>query len=165
MFSPFAPLTLPLLEAFIKAGRKYFVRQTYLRGRQLVHENIKGYFIFSHYPDIAQAQHHLGAIAHDPNIFLYDWEKPGDQQKLLIAAGQPTGYQIYSSVFEKDWQKLLTPALREKVSKYINYSLDWKPGRGETVDFQIFASYGELYAKLKLRKQEVRIKLELIEKL
>ena len=41
------------------------------------------------------------------------------------------------------------------VKKYIDYTLHWKPGRGETVDFNIYASYGELYAKLKLRSHEV----------
>lgn len=68
-------------------------------------------------------------------------------------------------MFEKDWQKLITDHLKGKVKKYIDYSLGWRPGRGETVDFQVFSNYGELYAKLKLRSQEVRVKLELIEKL
>lgn len=159
------PLTRQLLDAFVKAGKKYFVRQAYSRGKELLDEGVKGCFIFTHYSEAGQAEHHLGAIAHDPNRYLYNWDKPEDQNKLLIAAGKPDGYKIYSSVFEKDWQKQITLLLKTKVKKYIDYSLDWKPGRGETVDFQIFTNYGELYAKLKLRTQEVRVKLEVIEKL
>lgn len=165
MFNPFVPLTRPLLEAFVKAGKRYFVRQTYVRGKELLDEGVKGCFIFTHYSEAGQAEHHLGAIAHDPNRYLYNWDEPKDQQKLLVAACNPTGYKIYSSVFDKDWQKQITLPLKTKVKKYIDFSLGWKPGRGETVDFQIFSNYGELYAKLKLRTQEVRVKLELIEKL
>jgi hypothetical protein len=165
MFNPFVPLSGPLLQAFVMAGRKYFIRQTYAMPKDLPREGLKGWFIFSHYTDVAQAQHHFGAIEHDPYRLLYDWNKPGDQQKLWIAAGKPEGYIIYSSLFEKDWQKHLNAPLKAKVKKYIDYSLGWKPGRGETVNFEIFASYGELYAKLKLRRQEVRVKLVLIENL
>ncbi|MEO5998861.1 MAG: hypothetical protein ABIN89_18970 [Chitinophagaceae bacterium] len=163
MFNPFSTLSVPLLDAFVKSGKKYFVRQTFTRGKSLLDEGVKGYFIFTHYSEIGHAQHHLGAIEHDPNRFLYEWDNQEHQQKLIIAAGTPPGYKIYSSVFEKDWQKWLTVHLKDKVKKYIDYRLGWKPGGGETVDFQIYSNYGDLYAKLKLRSQEVRVKLELIE--
>ncbi len=102
MFNPLVPLTRPLLEAFVKAGKKYFVRQTYIRGKELLDENVKGYFIFTHYSEIGQAEHHLSAIGQDRSRFLYDWEKSEHQEKLLIAAGKPAGYKIYSSIVEKD---------------------------------------------------------------
>ncbi|MEJ7766740.1 MAG: hypothetical protein WKF89_02940 [Chitinophagaceae bacterium] len=163
MLNPFSSLTKPLLEAFVKAGKKYFVRQTFSRGKSRLDQPIKGYFIFTHYADIAHAQHHFGAIEHDPHRFLYEWDKPGHKEKLLIAADSPPGFKIYSSLFEKDWQVHLSGILKENVKRYIDNNLHWKPGGSETVDFQVYNNYGELYAKLKLRSQEVRLKLEEIE--
>ncbi len=165
MFKPFAPLSRVLLEAFIKSGKRYYVRQTFRRGKNMPGEAMKGCFIFTHYGEIGHAQHHLGAISEDHNRFLYEWDNPDHRQRLITAAGPPGGYKIYSSVFEKDWQKWITVPLKEKVKKFIDYKLIWKPGRGDTVGFEIYVHYGELYAKLKLRTQEVRVKLEDIEKL
>ncbi|MEJ7740461.1 MAG: hypothetical protein WKF97_23840 [Chitinophagaceae bacterium] len=165
MFNPFSPLSKPLLDAFVKAGKKYFVRQTYNRARDHFDQGIKGCFIFTHYAEIGHAQHHYGAISQDPNKFLYEWDNPEHQSKLNIAASKPSGYKIYATVFQRDWEKTITNQLKEKVRKYIDYKLGWKPGRGETVAFTIYVSYGELYAKLKLRAQEVRVKLEDIENL
>jgi hypothetical protein len=165
MYNPFALFTRPLLDAFIKAGQRYFVRQTYPRGKAPLEEGVNGYFVFSHYKDIAFANYHMSAINHDAAKFLYDWDNPEHKEKLLIAAGKPSGYKIYSILLEKDWQKTSTLLLKDKVKKYIDYNLGWRPGRNETVDFQLFVNYGELFAKLKLRTQEVRVKLEVIEKL
>lgn len=165
MINPFSPLSRPLLDAFIKSGKKYFVRQTYTRCRNLLEDGLKGCFIFTHYAEIGHAQHHIGAISEDSGRFLYEWDNKEHQQRLIVSAGSPAGYKIYSSVFEKDWQKWITMPLKDKVKKYIDDTLHWKPGGGETVDFQIYINYGELYAKLKLRAQEVRIKLEVIENL
>jgi hypothetical protein len=163
MFNPFAPLSKPLLDAFIRSGKKYFVRQTYTRAVGHFDEPVKGCFIFTHYAEIGHAQHHLGAISEDANRFMYNWDDYSHRQKLIIAAGAPAGYRVYSSVFERDWEKQISSRFKERVQKFIDYSLGWKPGRGETVDFNIYVNYGELYAKLKLRSQEVRIKLEAIE--
>ena len=65
MFNPFSPLSTRLEDAFVKAGKKYFVRQTYTRPSGHFDEGIKGYFIFTHYAEIGHAQHHLGAISED----------------------------------------------------------------------------------------------------
>lgn len=165
MFNPFAPLSRALLDAFIKSGKNYFVRQTFPRGKGLLEPPVKGSFILTHYAEIGHAQHHLGAISQDPNRFMYEWASTTHQQLLITAAGSPEGYKIYSSVFEKDWQQRITAPVKEQIKKYIDHTLGWKPGKGETVNFDIYVNYGELYAKLKLRSQEVRLKLEHIEKL
>lgn len=51
---------------------QYFVRSTYLRAKNLTDENIKGYFMISHYHDKAGAERHYNAIRNDLNRFLYD---------------------------------------------------------------------------------------------
>ena len=165
MFNPFCLFSNVLLEGFVRAGKKYFVRQTFTRYEDHFDEGIKGYFIFTHYAEAGHAEHHLGAISEDRNRFLYEWENADHQRKLIIASRQPVGYKIYSSVFQKDWQTYLTNPLKQKVRNYINLKLGWNPSRGETLSFEIYANYGELYAQLKLGRQEVRVKLEDIENL
>ena len=162
MLNPFAPLSKPLLDAFVKAGKKYFVRQSFPRAKDHFDECIKGYFIFTHYAEIGHAQHHLGAISQDPHRSLYEWDNPQHQLKLYVAAGQPAGYKVYSAVFIKDWEKLVN-SMKEKAKDYIETKVRWRPGAGDHVDINIYVHYGELYAKLKLRGQEVRVKLEEIE--
>ena len=163
MLNPFVLLSDQLLDAFIKAGKKYFVRQGYNRWQERLNENIKGYYVISHYSEIGHAQHHLCAISQDPHRFLYDWGNPEHQEKLRIAGSQPEGYKIYTTLFRHDWQKQVTNALKQKLRNYIDCKLGWSPTARETVGFEIYANYGELYARLKLRSQEIRVKLEDIE--
>ncbi len=162
MINPFAPLSKALLDAIVSRGKKYFVRQSFPRGHDHFDEGINGYFIFTHYSDIAHAQHHMMAIGHDSYKYLYEWDNPEHQQKLYVAASQPAGYKVYSAVFIKDWEKLVS-GTRAKAKDFIETKVRWRPGRGDNVDISIYARYGELYARLKLRGQEVRVKLEEIE--
>lgn len=108
------------------------------------------------------AQHHLGAISQDHYWFLYEWGNPDHQQKLYIATSQPAGYKVYSAVFIKDWEKLVSTT-KAKAKDFIETKIRWKPGRGDNVDNSVYVNYGELYAQLKLRGHEVRVKLEEIE--
>ena len=163
MFNPFALLSKPLLDAFVQSGKKFFVRQQFDRARDHFHEDVKGYFIITHYAEKGHAEHHYGAISEDPFRFLYDWQDADHQNKLRIASSQPTGYKIYSSVFNHDWQKHITNPLKQKFRNYVEGKLGWNPAVVETVGFDIYVNYGELYARLKLRTQEVRVKLEEIE--
>lgn len=163
MLNPFALLTVPLLQAFVNSGKKYFIRQSFNRARDHFDEGMKGYFIISHYGEKGHAEHHLGAISEDRYRFMYDWENMDHRRKLLTAAAQPQGYRIYASVFNQDWEKYLTNPLKQKLRNYVESKLHWKPSVAETVGFDIYVNYGELYARLKLRNQEVRVKLAEIE--
>lgn len=163
MFNPFALLTTPLLQAFAESGKKFFVRQTFTRAKDHFHDQIKGYFIISHYAEKGHAEHHFGAISEDPYKFMYEWENAEHRKKLLTASKQPEGFKIYASVFNKDWERHLTNPLKQKLRYYVEGKLGWKPSVAETVQFDVYVNYGEVYAKLKLRSQEVRIKLEEIE--
>src|SRR5688572_15583141 len=107
MFNPFAPLTGRLLEAFVKAGEAYFVRQTFKRGK-VPFEEIKGSYLITQHSSLPSAQAHFGALDHDPNRYLYDWTKEGDRNKLIIAANNPEGYRIYAGVFLQDWERHIT---------------------------------------------------------
>src|SRR4028118_1877158 len=127
MISPFAPFGKPLLDAFIHAGCRYFIRQSFPRGKRPLEEGIKGCFIITHYADIAHAQHHLLAIREDPHAFLYEWDNAAHQYKLLTAADRPPGFKIYSSVFRRDWEKLFRRGLTEKARAFIEARVGWAP--------------------------------------
>ena len=161
--NPFSLLSRPLLEAFVASGKKFFVRQSFNRPRGNADHRVKAHFILTHYAEKGHAEHHYGAISEDPYKYLYIWEDPDHRRKLFLAAEQPAGYRIYASVFNKDWEKHITVDLKQKLRKYVESKLGWKPSVAERVVFDIYVNYGELYAKLKLRSQEVRVKLEEIE--
>jgi hypothetical protein len=165
MFNPFALFSNALLLAFVRSGKKYFVRQTFTRANDDFENDVKGCFIITHYAEAGHAEHHVGAISHDPNRFLYQWDNPEHQKKLIVASHQPAGYKVYSSVFVKDWQTRISNPVKQNLRNYIHGKLGWNPLNGERLSFDIYANYGELYAQIKLRGQEVRIKLEDIENL
>lgn len=162
MFNPFTLFSPELLAAFIKAERTYFVRQEFPRGIR-DEENIR-VFLFSHYPDIAFAKEHYGAIAHDSSRKLYNWADEQDREKLLIAASQPTGYKIFSSLVVPDWKERAERLLTQQVRRFVSGKLEWHPRRSEKVTFDLFIQFGDLYARLYLRNEELRVKLEEIEK-
>jgi hypothetical protein len=164
MFNPLAPWNEAALEGFIKAGMRYFVRQTFNRAKNPFDENIKGYFLFCHYQDYAPAKEHFDAITDDPNRFLYDWEEPEHRAKLQIAASHSPGYKLYTNTFMPKWEQHLTPRIKQKIRAYMTLK-GWKPRREEGVQVSFFPHFGEVMINLKFGRQQLRVKFEDIEKL
>jgi hypothetical protein len=164
MFNPFYPFTAALLDAFVKQGNTYFVRQTFKRGINTLAEDIKGAYLISHYDDLNKAQTHFDALASDPNRFLYDWKNEEHQQKLKIAATGPAGYKVYSGVFEKNWERHITERIKKGIRFYVA-SLGWQPSRSEGLNTGFYQTFGELYIILKCKGREVKVKFEDIETL
>jgi hypothetical protein len=163
MFNPFYLLNTDLLHSFIDNGKKFFVRQTY-NGIIRTGDRTERQFIFSHYPNISLALDHFGAIENDRFRYVYDWNNEEHRKRLLIAASQPVGFKIWSAVFIKDWEKLITKEIEEKVRKYIK-SIGWTPLRNDIIKPLYYLYYGHLYIELKFRTNVVRIKFEEIEKM
>lgn len=160
MFHPFSPLSKDLLDAFIRSGKKYFVRQAFtLSGKGPDRE-----FMLTHYPDVAFAQEHMGAIEHDPYRQLYRWDVEEHRRRLIIAAGQPSGFAVWAAVFRKDWERGITMEVEGLVRAYIK-AIGWKPARADEVTPQYFLHYGSLYLLLKLGSKQVRVKFDDILKL
>lgn len=70
---------------------------------------------------------------------------------------------MYANVFEKNWLRHITNRLKFKVRRYIDNTLQWHPANSDTVAFRFYSQFGETHAAIKLRNQEVRLKLEDIE--
>lgn len=163
MFNPYCIFTKELLDAFEKSGKRYFVRQTFKRGIDHFNTDIKAYFLVCHYDNLDDALAHFNAIAGDGNRFLYDRQIPEHRSRLYVAAQHPRGFKVYANVFEKNWLRHITNRLKYKVRRYVDNTLQWRPANSETVDCQFYSHFGETHALIKLRNQEVRLKLEDIE--
>jgi hypothetical protein len=164
MFNPFYPFTKQLLEGFLKYNKKYFVRQSFERGRNILDESIKEYFLVTHYGNLTTAMDHFGAISHDPRRFLYDWNNPEHREKLLVAASNPNGYKIFASVLKPEYEKGTAKQLKNKLRTYIN-KIGWYPKRDEGVSSNYELQFGELYIRLKYAGREAKVKFEEIENL
>ena len=164
MFNPFYLFTSELLLKLTEHGKIFFVRQTFLRAKDPFDENTKGHFLISHYNNLTTAMDHYGAISYDGNRFLYDWTKEEHRDKLIVAASQPKGYKIYSTVFKPDWEKHITGRMKDKMRMYVK-KLGWKPlpGEGLTTNYEL--QFGELYIRLRYGTREAKIKFEEIEKM
>lgn len=165
MFNPLYPFTKDVLDQTVKRGCRYFVRNTYLQAFDHFNECIEGYFLFSHYDDPSKAEAHFNSIGNDPHRFLYEWDKPAHRERLMMAAGNPKGYRIYSTYFFPDYKKKITKNLKDKINKYMYRHTDWKPGSGETVNIDFYLQFGLLYLTMKYAGQELKIKFADIETL
>ena len=164
MFNPTYPFTKKVLEATVKGGSIYFVRNTYNQPFDHFNDSIKGYFIITNYKDISKAEAHYNSISKDSNRFLYDFNNEEHKNKLYKAAAQPEGYKIYSVYFLPNYKDLITARIKEKINKYMYRRTNWKPGRGETVNLEFYIQFGALYATMSYNGQKEKVKFEDIEK-
>lgn len=163
MFNPVYPFTMAVLEATIKRGCLYFVRNTYPQAVHHFDENIKGYYIFSHYNGRSKAEAHYNSIGQDAGRFLYHWENPEQQERLKKAASNPAGYSNYSTYFLPDYKNKITNPLKDKISRYMYRHTDWKPGGGEIVNIDFFLEFGCLYITMNYAGKTEKVKFEDIE--
>ena len=164
MFNPFYPFTDQLLTAFVKQGKKYFVRQTFNRGKLHTDENVKAYLLFSHYDHLNTAMDHFGAISYDPRRFLYSWDDPVHREKLKYAASGLVDYRIYSTVLKPDWERPVNSRVKDQLRLYIK-KMGWNPRRDEGVLTNYEIQFGELYIRIKYAGREAKVKFEEIEKI
>jgi CRISPR/Cas system-associated protein Cas10 (large subunit of type III CRISPR-Cas system) len=162
MHNPFVLLSAKLLDSLIKAGNTHFVRQTYPRGKNELHDHVRAAFLITHYTNDYRAQTHYEVLANDPHRFLYTISDPEHLKKLNMAALQPLGYKIYSPLMQEPWKP--SSEMTASIRKYISEKVNWTPGRNNAVKADLFTQFGELFITLKYGNHEVKVKLEEIEK-
>ena len=161
MHNPFVLLSAKLLDSLIKAGNTHFVRQTYKRGKDELHDHIRAAFLITHYTEATRAQTHYDALPGDPNRFLYDIADPVHAEKLAIAANQPLGFKIFSPLMQQPWKP--TAEIAAQIRTYISEKMNWTPGRNDTVKADLFTQFGELFINLKYGNHEIKVPLVDIE--
>lgn len=146
-----------LIDALKYSGFKFYVRQYYYRGNK---DSDKGYLL-SHYRTREEAQRHFDTIAHDPSRYIYDVEVEEDLKKLKIAASQPPGYKIFTSLFA--FEKWSVPEeIRDKLEYYIRHRTSFKSGRKE-IQTKPIMLLGEVYLEIKQGKEIIKVSLFEIE--
>jgi hypothetical protein len=164
MYNPFPLLTPDLLKDQLAKGKRYFVRQTFLRGMDT---RLKAAFLLRAYPaeEKENAGQHLAAIPRDVNAFLYDAALPEYLEKLRIAATQPFGYKIYYAAKKGlDWKP---PAVyQEKIKHYIRlHHADWQTNRGGgKIEVGLYEEFGELFLKFNSGAEQETVPFDDIEK-
>ncbi len=160
-FNPFYPFTPDLLDAFVAAGKIFFVRQQFARG---CYDPVQQgrCFLFSHYDSLTTAMDHFGAISYDRYRYLYCWENAEHRIRLKTAAAGPEGYLVFASVLKPGWDRPVDGVLKKKLRAYIE-KLGWKPGRDEGVRTNYEMQFGELYIRIKYGGREAKVKFEEIE--
>ena len=163
-FNPFYPFTKKLLTALEEEGNKYFVRQSFERGKNRLQPEIKSSFLITHYMGIEPAMEHYDSLSADHFSFLYDTDNSDHKKKLEIAASQPEGYSVFANVFQADWQKRISDQLMKKIRYYIGQKLKWKPERNDNLKLNLFMDKGILSVKIMLNGKEAIAKFDDIEK-
>lgn len=157
MHNPFVLYSEKLLTALLKAGHQYFVRQQYTRGLPEGDAVTKGSFLITHYNQLNKARIHFEALPNNGNRFLYFATNSDHLQRLTRAAVQPSGYRIYAPLLMEEWQP---PAgLHEKIRRYINSNLPWKPRASDNVRTNLFVEFGDLFLTLSLRGYQEKVPL------
>lgn len=161
MFNPLYPFTEQVLQATVRRGGLWFVRNSLDIGEELTG---KGYLI-THYNDQARAETHYNIIGHDTYRFLYNWADKQGQERLKFAATQPEGYKIFSSYFYPDYKKKISKVYKEKINRYMYTHTVWKPSGSDTVHVDLYLQFGIMYLHLKYEGEELKIKFADIERI
>ncbi|HVB02915.1 MAG TPA: hypothetical protein VNE41_04265 [Chitinophagaceae bacterium] len=161
MYNPLILLGSNLLEAFIRCGHEHFVRQSYPRGKNPGDKEIKAAFLISHYAEFHKALAHYRAMEGDRWRYLYNVQNAYDREKLFTAAGQPSGYQVYANILEKDW--VPSREMGERIRKYLDINLGWNLSRYDEVRVKLFSEFGQLFLTLTCPHSEAKVPLADVE--
>lgn len=163
MFNPCYPFTTALFQAMLSKGIIYYVRSTFVRGLTSDMKMKSNSFLISHYHDAAAAERHYQVIAKDPFRFLYDIRNPIHLKKLSLAASQPAGYHIYSTLLKPGIEKEISLKYREHTKRYLEKHTHWDlKGRLHLTPLLYF-QLGVLYASIHFRGGHIKLTFEDIE--
>ncbi|HYF30775.1 MAG TPA: hypothetical protein VD993_06625 [Chitinophagaceae bacterium] len=164
MYNPFPLLTESILNNRVWRGKRYFVRQSFLRGFS---PGLKASFLLRAYAatEREQALTHMAFIAHDAYAYLYDASNPAHFAKLQVAASQPAGYRIYYAGKEvPHWNP--SNEYDFKIRRYIlSRHPRWWTQRGRnSIHVGLCEEWGELLLKLSFENEQEIIPFDEIEK-
>jgi len=164
MYNPLPLLSTGLLEDELKKGKRWFVRQTYVRGMTA---SLRASIMIRSYPaeEEATAREHLKAIEKDKHAFLYDASLQEHRDRLAIAARQPTGYRVfYAARKGVEWRP--PDNYQQKMRHYIRtHHPAWIPQKaGEKIEIGLFEEFGQFFLKFTYDGEDDTISFDLIEK-
>jgi hypothetical protein len=96
----------------------------------------------------------------DPGREIFFTDRPADMtriKELLCTA------PVFMMLKIKNAEIKARKVLDKKLKAFIEYKLNWHPSRQDEVLFSLDVQFGEVYAKLKFRSKEIKVKLAEIE--
>src|ERR1700754_1586613 len=151
MYNPLPILTPSILENGLRMGKRWLVRQSYLRGMET---GLKANLTLRSYTPEEQetAESHLATIKKDKMAFLYDATLPEHLERLKTAAKQPEGYKtFYIGTKKIEWNP--PSEYKEKVRHYIRRHHS-SESKGKKIIVELHEKYGELLLKFKYNNKE-----------
>ncbi len=167
MFNPFEPFNGRMIDAFRKNGKRFLVSQTYPRGKDLLTEDQRQPLLFSHYEDQSKAQIHLSALRGDRYAAVIDLENEKHREKIMEMLLENSRYWVFSTLIKsmEIVEERLNTRFRQNMRRYIDQNTTWRIPANETVLPVLDIAFGELFLILKYRRNQIRIKLEELEKI
>jgi len=151
MFNPLQPFEERFIAMFRRKGVKAFVRQTYSRGDG---------FVLIHFENLLAAQQYYDVVKADPARELILLNISGEERLRELLRKE----KIYTMLKIKDAEFKVKKLLEKRIRYFIDHKLGWNPSRNDDVQFSLDVQFGEVYAKLKFRAKEIKVKLADIEK-
>jgi hypothetical protein len=62
-----------------------------------------------------------------------------------------------------DWKERAEGSLKVQVRNYMQRKNLWHPGRKDEVSFELYPHFGEVFVRMRFRKQEIKVSLTEIE--
>jgi hypothetical protein len=157
MFNPLRAFEPKYLEAFRKKGVKAFVKQTYKRGGS---GGSADAILLMHFESLLAAQQYYDVIKYDLGRELLLMESADDVARINTLL---TTMPVFMTLTAPDANERARKVLDKRLKAFIEHKLNWRPGRSDEVIFDLDIQYAEIYAKLKFRSKEIKVKLEDIE--
>jgi hypothetical protein len=159
MFNPLHPFELKYLQAFIDKGVVAFVKQGFQRGKNNLYPGVNTYVLI-HFEKPLAAQQYYDVLKEDPARELLFLNNANDfnRVKELILTGT-----CYMMLKVKGAEEKAKKILDKKIKVFIEKKLGWHPSGQEEILFNLDVQFGEVYAKLKFRSKEIKVKLAEIE--
>jgi hypothetical protein len=165
MFNPFEIFRESLTDAFLQAGKRYLVSQTFRAAAGEAMAEGKETILLTHYDELARAQIHFSAVKTDRYAAIIDLCNQKHLEKIRQMLDPGSRYLVYSSLISSraGVERSLNARLGPNMRRFINRNTKWKIGADETIRPQVDLAFGELYIILKYRNQQVRFKLAELE--
>ena len=166
MFNPFEKLNSRIIQAFGREGKSFLVSQTFNRGLDPFRDEDKICLLFSHYGNISHARIHLSALTGDKYAAIIDLEKEEHRNKIIEMMRIDSKYVLYSSLIksQKEVEQRMNKKYRDNLRRYINKNTSWRIPADEILNPQLDIAFGDLFIILKFRKQQIRFKLDELDK-
>jgi hypothetical protein len=166
MFNPFERFQPRLIAAFLKAGKRYLVSQSFAH-QSMDSANNKEYLLFTQYDEGSYAQIHLSALRDDPFAAIIDLNNEKHKSKIMQMLHPDSKYVIYSSLISSRDQveKGMNAKYKNQIRRYIEKYTNWRISSNKTIQPQLDIAFGELFIILKYGDQQIRFKVEDLEKI